>query len=435
MRVGSITFLILIFLLGGCTSNEEMVSDLDQLYREALSTWKTDSEKSLTQLNIVSDKSVNSGDYQLASRAFFLKHHIFTAQGLQEDRFKSLIKAQYYSDLSKDNRLQTQTYNALSYFYYSRGFWDKAEEYGWKAYEAVGDNTESDHYRFILFNLGGALTYQDKWEEASEIINKIPDSPVTRKNKLEWLSLNSYYLEDFDAALSMAQECLELCHETGEDATYILNTLGLIQDRIGNADLAANMYSASVASDPSFYLGIYNAGISYEAMGQLDSAVFYLEKLRNWEVASESNIGVLTSIHKGLNRLQNLYHDMGKVALARSVMLEAEALLEKQALTEAAQKQLEGIYDLDNLKEQAMTDLLEEQQQQSDTNRRMAILFAGLLAMVLIGFFAWAMSINRRKYSVANNELAADARDVIDFLSLQVTQIDLEPKARPRNNV
>lgn len=426
---------ILPLITGACSFDLDRSSSMADQYERALSTWKSDSQNSLQILEGLIEQS--SGSDLWTTKAYLLQYYIFARQGLQEEEYKALIKAKSNLEVLPNHEVATETFNALSYFYYSRGFWAKAEHFGWKALEAVELSSDKSKYNFVLFNLGGALFHQDKWNESLEIIEKVSlsDNVGSRINQLEWLAAINLHLEKYDEAIANGKECLDLIGtEDDPKAFYILNTLGLVYNNLGDLDQSAAFFEKSYRVNNSFHYAIFNAGKLFEELGEYEKSVQYYEVLRNWDISSELNIDILTTIHKGLNRLQLIYHLKGEQNKALQVMLEAENLLERKTLTEAAQKELEAVYALDELEDEALNDIIQQTEAKANTNRKMAILFAGLLAMVLIAFFAWAMSLNRRKYSVANSELAADARDVIDFLSLQVTQIDLEPKVRQHSD-
>ena len=412
-------------ILTGCERSVGEFTQKGSLYDEALSYWDSDEPKALSILEKDVRNAVLQGDHEEAAKAHHLEYYIYERLGDGENKFKSLIKAQYHAELAGNHELLANIYNNIAYFYYSKGLWDKCILYGRMALARV-DDKEGLLFSRIAFNLGGALSKADHWEESNEVLMLIQTESATRHiHQLEWLALNYYHQNEFDQAIEHAETCLGLIGDPSNPIAHrILNTLGLIHKAKKNYDIATRYFQSALQLEPDYYYGIANLAFTLEKTDKIDEAIQHYETLRKWDLANETNISVLTEIHKALNRLQALYHKKGNQAQAEAVRDESNDLLEKRMLTEAAQKELEAIYALDQLKESALNNLLEEREYQASMNRNMAILFAGLLSIVLISFFAWAMYFHRRRLESQRNEVMASANDLVNFITVHTSRID-----------
>lgn len=415
----------IIFLLGCADQMPEMV-DTDVL-AEAKALHQETPQKALDILIPFIRHAELQDDHRNAAEGHYLASLAYFYLGNSSQEYEALAKAQYHAEQMDDKLLLTKVYGDISAFYFGKGLWKRAIEFGSLAFELKEDHGTSHEYKkYMLFCLSGALTYVNEHEKALLVLESMEGGSIRNQiSQLEWMSFNLYKLDRVDEAEEIAEACLTLAEKNGiSHNPDILNTVGLIYQYRGEFLNAAQYFNSAIETNPTYQQAAFNLGAVYESLHEPTKAIAAYQLLRDRMVSEESSIYTLTLVHKSLNRMQPLLMALGRSEEAHAVMMESEAMLEHRALTEAAQSELEAIYALDKLKETALLDLVKEKESQASVNRKMAVLFAGLLSLVLIGFFAWAMYFNRKKLEVHSTEVADHARDVIEFLSMHTNPVE-----------
>lgn len=121
-----------------------------------------------------------------------------------------------------------------------------------------------------LIQKGVRLHDQEKYDEALELYNKVPENDTNYTLAVVEKALTFYAKKDYDKAITMCREGLQY----GSEYDYNLYvTLGSAYDDAGKPEEALTVYDKAIKEYPKNHLLIYNKAVTVEKLEKYDEAV------------------------------------------------------------------------------------------------------------------------------------------------------------------
>lgn len=322
-------------------------------------------------------------EYQQAT----IYQNLAIAHEILGDKARSLdhhLKALYLSEQVGDAALQANEALNIGVFFYKDGELDKAEYYYEKALELAKAGSLKVYTYNASLNLANIYNDRGKPEQALDIFKELlvlsndiyPDTP----QPVLMYNLGETYLKlgHLEQAEKYFEESLSVSRETGlrEGELYNLMGFGRLEQKKGNLEKARDFYSAAHA------------------------------------IAEKTGSSVYTA--ESLNSLYRIYKESDMPAQALRYLEEFKSHSDS---VQAAQKEseLQSLKNTLELQRQAdVNEMLMEKQTQQEARLRIqnALIFTGLLAIVLIAVVLVVVIKSNRDKIRVNKKLEAQRTDL-----------------------
>jgi tetratricopeptide (TPR) repeat protein len=134
----------------------------------------------------------------------------------------------------------------------------------------------------VLLNLGIAHWRMRNLEQARETFRQIPISSPQAAEALRCLAAIALECQDFEQALALHVQLLEL----GEPSAELLYNTGLLLQKLGQAAEAVSYYRQALAYRPDFPEALLNLGHALMALGKHEDAH------SSWQAALRGNVAL-----------------------------------------------------------------------------------------------------------------------------------------------
>jgi len=179
----------------------------------------------------------------------------------------------------------------LGMIYLQKEQLEEADLHMQKAYSMRPDNY------FTLVNYARVLYRQGHQEEASEMLNQVPEEKrTTSESYYNTRGLLAMAVNEYESAIEYFLQALEVNPEN----YYVLNNLGLALIQTGNYQEAKEHLDKAVEQDPPVAFIYNNLGLVYENLNQLELARDNYERAveLNHEQAQENLNRVLARLEE-----------------------------------------------------------------------------------------------------------------------------------------
>ncbi len=391
MRKVSISILLLLYLQSVYTQNTQYDS-----LKNLISSAKDDSTKFSKTVKMIWDYLYSYPD----SAVLYIQQNILLAQKMKSD--DALFMA--YSQYSALEQVNGNYPGALQY-----------QLQGLRAAELTNDFISISQ---AYFNLGDIYREAGDFEKAIYNLHKAKSflevnlNPVFEQAKnqdavsayilcLMFLAQTFERFNQLDSALRYANKAQDLyLKDIGNESFFsriLAYTMGNIYAKTGDYSTALNYYrsGAAIAGRDDVKKDVmdnYNgAAITFKKMGQLDSGIFYANKVLELSKVAR-NISVKLDALNLLADVYKLKHNTDSVAKYLQLTIETkDSLFSQQKVM-----QLQGITFNEQLRQQEIKD----QQRQYQNRLRTYLLAGGLVVVLLLAGILYRNNLQKQKAKI-----------------------------------